>query len=90
MTDAIQRAEHAKRLLDDDLVKEALVYMRATILGDWEATQPPDAAKREDLYQLRRAISRFEEFFRAVIESGAVEQERIRLERAQSINMGRI
>ena len=84
MSDAIQRAEHAKRLLDDDLVKEAFATIEREMTALWQGSPEADHEGRERIYRMLWSARRFRAFFEAVVENGIIEQHRLQqLQRGQ-------
>lgn len=72
MTDAIHRAEHARRLLDDDLLKEALetIKTQTQALFFELGTQARD--EREFLHLMDKARQQFENVLLVMIAGGEV------------------
>ena len=72
MSDAIRRAEHAKRLLDDDLLKEALetIKTQTQALFFELGTQARD--EREFLHLMDKARQQFENVLKVLIAGGEV------------------
>lgn len=57
------RGYQAKRILEDELVKEAFFVMRQEIMKAWESTKIDEADVREDCFKTRQAVDRFERCF---------------------------
>jgi hypothetical protein len=76
----IGRAEHAQRLLGDELLVEALAGMRTAYRSAWErATRLED---REEMWRMLEACRRFEGHFRiSVIRGQALSRARLGRER---------
>jgi hypothetical protein len=74
MTDAIHRAEHAKRLLDDDLLKEALNTLKTETQALFFELPTGDAQAREKLHLMDKMRQQFENILTAIIVNGEVTQ----------------
>lgn len=74
MSDAIHRAEHAKRLLNDELLKEALATIKAETQALFFELPTNDAPARERLHMLDKMRQQFENILTAVIANGEVVQ----------------
>jgi len=84
MTDAIQRAEHAKRILSDELVQEAFATIEKDFITAWRATGVSQAEERERIYTLLRMADSFRLFFQKVMEQGLIHQHQLQaLKRGQ-------
>lgn len=68
----ITRAEHAKRILDDDLVKGALAAIKDTIIGQWCDLGVENKAQAEELKRLLWAANQFQAFFEVTIAGASV------------------
>lgn len=68
----IQRADHAKRLLEDPLLIEALADIEAAIIGQWCDLSVTDKTTAEDLKRLLWAAKQFKAIFEVTIGGGAV------------------
>lgn len=73
----IQRAEHAERILNDKLVKEALTNMRETVFHNIRTSNFKQIEERENLYKMLKAIDGFEEEFKRQIQGGAKARSRL-------------
>lgn len=76
-----QRAEHARQLMDDPLVKEALSDIKQVVLEQWVSSPSKDRDLRDYLHCLYCAVSKFEELLRIHVESGKVAQHNLDLSR---------
>jgi hypothetical protein len=74
MTDAIYRAEHAKRLLDDDLLKEALATLKTETQALFFELPTHDSVAREKLHLMDKMRQQFENILTAIVVNGEVEQ----------------
>ena len=70
--DAIDRAHRAARLMDDELLNEALDLMRETYLNTWEHTPVRDVLLREKLWMMISAVRLFKQHLRSVLDGGKV------------------
>lgn len=86
----VARAEHAQRILGDDLVQAALTDMKAAIIGAWEQSPVRDVEGREHLHRYLKVIGQFEAAFRAHLETGQLAAAAIRAEEEQKTLMERI
>lgn len=59
----IARGEHAKRLLDDPLLKEALAETKQAVIDAWAALGVENKAQAEELKRLLWAANQFEAVF---------------------------
>ncbi len=59
----IARGEHAQRLLDDPLLKEALAETRRAVMDAWAALPVENKAQAEELKRLLWAANQFEAIF---------------------------
>jgi len=59
----IARGEHAKRLLDDPLFKEAMHETRQAVIDAWAALPVENKAQAEELKRLLWAANQFEAVF---------------------------
>ena len=65
-----QRAESAKRILDDPIVQEAFSTLRQEFLDRWENSPAQDTDARETLWLGLKILSRLEVHFESLIASG--------------------
>lgn len=70
MTDAIHRAEHARRLLDDDLLKEALETIKTQTQGLFFELGTQAREEREFLHLMDKARQQFENVLLVIIAGG--------------------
>lgn len=69
---AAARADAAKRIIDDPMVKEALQIIEDGITSAWKDLPARDVEGREHLHRLLQAKRRFETVFQIVLEDGAI------------------
>lgn len=74
LKEKMQRAEHAKRITEDKLVKEALAGIRDNLYQKIRASSFKDAEGRENCYRLLRAVDEFEAQFKKWMDDGKVAQ----------------
>ena len=72
MTDAIHRGEHAKRLLDDDLLKDALNTIKTQTQALFFELPSTAIAERERLHLLDKARQQFENLLNVLVAGGEV------------------
>ena len=88
----LQRAEHAKALLSDKMLKDALESIEKEIMERWEACPARDREGREELWIYYKTAKKFRGMLQGAIESGKVaefELERKRSVRDQILSMVR-
>jgi len=66
----IDRAEHADRLLNDELLAEALRVIRSEVVRTWVDCPARDHEGKEALWQLAKTVDKFETLLRGYIEAG--------------------
>lgn len=59
----IARGEHAQRLLDDPLLKEALAEIKQAVIEQWAALSVQNKEQAEELKRLLWAAKQFEAIF---------------------------
>lgn len=83
LSDAIRRAEHAERLLGDELVVEAIAALRSTAYEAWTLAATPD--QREQIWVFHKLVDRFEKHLKTVIEGGKIEAANLAEEKRRSL-----
>lgn len=73
----VRRAEHAQRILNDVLVKEALAGIEATLYHNIKTSSYKQAEEREECYRMLRVIDTFRSQFEAHIRNGKVSRSRL-------------
>lgn len=66
----IDRAGHAQRLLNDELLQEALKAIRDEVVRTWVDCPARDAEGKEALWQLAKTADKFETLLKGYIETG--------------------
>jgi hypothetical protein len=66
----IDRAEHAHRLLNDQLLADALQVIRNDVVRAWVECPQRDHEGKEALWQLAKTADKFESLLRGYIETG--------------------
>ena len=74
------REMHAKELLSNPVMQEALEAIRREIVDQWEAAPIRDKDGKEALWQLYKVTAKFEATLKGYIESGKLATERLRVE----------
>jgi len=67
-----RKADDAKRLLNDPIIREALSTLKETCFYNIETSAHNQEAEREDLYYMLRCISAFEKQLKQYIQEGTV------------------
>ena len=86
----IGRAERARAILEDEMVKGALADMKRLIVEAWEQSPVRDVEGREHLHRYLKVIGQFEGAFIAHITTGKVAAHHIRAEEERKSAMARI
>lgn len=66
----IDRAEHANRLLNDQLLQDALKAIKDEVTRTWLECPARDHEGKEALWQLAKTADKFETLLRGYIEAG--------------------
>lgn len=66
----IDRAEHANRLLNDQLLNDALKVLRDEVVSMWVDCPARDKEGKEALWQLAKTADKFETLLKGYIETG--------------------
>tara|TARA_R110000824_G_scaffold368494_1_gene557823 strand:+ start:795 stop:1043 length:249 start_codon:yes stop_codon:yes gene_type:complete len=69
MTDP-NREEHAKRLLNDELLKEAFDVLKEDLMNRWNHSGSTDLEARESIWLAMRLLDRIHGHIKSIIESG--------------------
>ncbi len=77
MSDATARAAHAKRLMEDPLLTEALGNIRHAAIKAWESTPVAGEKEREFAWLTVKVVSRIEAELQSIIDNGAIAARRV-------------
>lgn len=66
----VSRAEHAARLLNDELLADALKTIRDEVVRMWVDCPARDKEGKEALWQLARTADKFELLLKGYVETG--------------------
>jgi hypothetical protein len=79
----IARGDHAKRLLDDPLLQEAMGQVRQAIIDSWASLGVENKAQAEELKRLLWAANQFKAVFESLVAGATI----IRSELLLDVNM---
>jgi predicted nucleic acid-binding protein len=88
--EAINRAEAARRIVEDPMVKEAFQIIEDGITEAWKDLPARDVEGREHLHRLLQAKKRFETVFQIVLEEGEVSKAELRAEEERKSILTRV
>ena len=74
--DPITKANHAKRLLEDEVLKEAFDQVEQDIFFEWRNTASAEHNKRSDLFHTLEGLERLKARLRAILDDGVVSKSR--------------
>ena len=77
LREQVQRAEEAKALLENELLGEAFVSLRARYEAAWRDSEPGQAQQREELYYAQRAVDHVQQELLILLDNGKVAAERL-------------
>ena len=69
MTDP-NREEHAKRLLNDELLKEAFDVLKEDLMNRWNHSGSTDLEARESIWLAMRLLDRIHGHINSIVETG--------------------
>ena len=69
MTD-LQREEHAKRLLNDELLQEAFDTLREELMNRWSHSGSTDLQARESIWLAIRLLEKIDGHLKSIVETG--------------------
>jgi Arc/MetJ-type ribon-helix-helix transcriptional regulator len=80
MTDAenAHRGQEAARLLESDVMREALQALESEIVAQWEQCPARDKEGKEALWQLLKTKRKFERLLLGYVETGKLARENLR------------
>ena len=74
MSDVLQfdsrREEHAKRLMQDELLTEAFDILRKDLLDRWSASGSTEVEARESIWLAMRLLDRIHGHINSIVETG--------------------
>jgi hypothetical protein len=74
--DAITKANHAKRLLEDELLKEAFAQVERDIFEEWRMSGYADDNARSDMFHTLKGLERLKARLQAILDDGLVAKSR--------------
>jgi hypothetical protein len=87
----IHRGHEAQRLLDSDLLKEALAAIDAEVVKQWEQCPARDHDGKEALWQLLKTSKKFQRLLLGYVQTGKLAQENLkRHEESKLDRIGRL
>lgn len=86
----IARADAAKRIMEDPMVKEALTEIERMLMEKWARTGSMETATREHLHRLLLAKDMFVSMFVAYMQSGTIAADALRAEEERKGLMARM
>ena len=69
MTD-LRREEHARRLLEDVLLKEAFDTLKEDLMNRWSHSGTTDSEARESIWLAIRLLDKIDGHIRSIVETG--------------------
>ena len=69
MTD-LRREEHARRLLEDVLLKEAFDTLKEDLMNRWSHSGTTDSEARESIWLAIRLLEKIDGHIRSIVETG--------------------
>lgn len=75
----IDRAEHARRLLNDELLAGALAAIKAEVVKAWVDCPARDQEGKEALWQLAKTADKFEALLKGYVETGKLATENLKV-----------
>lgn len=71
------RASHAKRLMDDPILVEALANIRHAAITAWEATNTAQTDQREFAWLTVKVVNRIEAELQSIMDDGLIAAKRV-------------
>ena len=68
--DIQQREEHAKRLLNDELLQEAFDTLREELMNRWSHSGSTDLEARESIWLAIRLLEKIDGHLKSIVETG--------------------
>lgn len=72
------RGQRAQRLLDDDLLREALDAIESEVVRQWENCPARDSEGKEALWQLMKTSKKFRGLLNGYVQTGRLAAENIK------------
>lgn len=73
------RARHAKSILEDEMVVQALTLIRKNVTEAWERSKSDDKEGREDAWRQLKALNEFERHFVSILKTGHLAEQELSL-----------
>lgn len=77
MSDVQARAGHARQLLDDPLLVEALANIRHAAIKAWESTATDQEKQREFAWLTVKVVNRIEAELQSIVDNGLIAAARV-------------
>jgi hypothetical protein len=74
--DPITKANHARRLLEDDILKEAFAQVEKDIFEEWRMSGYADNDARSDMFHTLKGLDRLKARLQAILDDGLVAKSR--------------
>lgn len=75
LTEEFKRGQEAEKVLNNPIVVEALVLIRAELYNKFSHTSFEDGAKREEIWRKHQTVDWFESVFKQAIQTGQMAQD---------------
>ena len=77
LRDKLNRAQIARDLLDNELLKEAYLQIDAELINGWRLTQARDTDARERIWAAVQANGKHQDYLRSVVDNGKLAQKQL-------------
>ena len=85
----ITKGKNAERILNDELFKKSITYLRELYLNEWENSPARDKEARESLWVAIKMLGTVEGHLQTVMQTGKLANRQIEdLAKASSVNRG--
>lgn len=74
--DPMTKANHAKRLLEDEILKEAFDAVERDIFEEWRKSAHTDYGSRSDMFHTLKGLERLKARLQAILDDGLVAKSR--------------
>lgn len=78
LRDAKTKGEHARRLLEDEVLNEAIDHMQAQYAEAWLSSDPTEAEYRERLYMAGQLAGDFKRVLGQILSDGAIADDHLK------------